>query len=61
MGQYLVEYKHIEETTYADWIEADSEEDALELVEMGEVNFENEIDVVGVEITDATIEDKEEE
>jgi len=28
---------------------------------MGEVNFENEIDVVGVEITDATIEDKEEE
>lgn len=60
MGQqFKVRYKHIEETTYEDWIEAESEEEAIEKAENGEVDFENDIDCQGIEIVDVEVLERE--
>jgi len=59
MGKYLVSYTHVEETTYHDWVEAESEDEAIEKAENGEVDFENEMDVSGIEIVDVDVLDEE--
>lgn len=56
--KFLVEYKHIEESVYRDWIEADSEQDAIEMVENGEVDFDNYVNGCGLEFVGIQILDK---
>lgn len=59
MAKFLVEYTHVEETTYQDWIEADSEAEAIEKAENGEVDFENYCDGCGIEFKDVEVIDQE--
>lgn len=58
--KYYVEYKHIEESVYRDWIEADSEDEAIEMVENGEVDFDNYVSGCGLKFVDVSIVDVEE-
>lgn len=61
MAKHLIKYVHVEETTYHDWIEADTLSEALEKVENGEVDFENEVDGQGIEIVDIEVLEEGEE
>lgn len=49
MPKFLVQYTHVEETTYEQWVEADSEEEALLKIE-DEADFQDEVDIQGIEI-----------
>lgn len=56
MPKFLVQYTHVEETTYEQWVEADSEEEALLKIEFeDEADFENEVDIQGIEIKDIEV------
>lgn len=56
MPKFLVQYTHVEETTYEQWVEADSEEEALFKIEFeDEADFENEVDIQGIEIKDIEV------
>lgn len=60
MPKYLVRYTHVEEYTYEDYIEADSEEAAY--AQVGEDPlFEDLVNVQGIEIKDINIIDTVEE
>lgn len=61
MKSFLVEYTHVEETTYRDWVVAESREEAEKKAEDGEVDFENIVDGWGIEIKDANVLDEREE
>ena len=54
MKNFLVEYKHIEETTYRDWVEAESEEQAIEIVE-SETPFDNDLGTDSLEVIDIEV------
>lgn len=55
MPKFLVQYAHVEETTYYEqWVEADSEEEALLKIE-DEADFEDEVDIQGIEIKDIEV------
>lgn len=58
MTRYLVRYTHVEETTYEQWVEADSEEEALEKADV-EADFENIVEIEGVELKDFEIVEEE--
>ena len=49
MPKFLVQYTHVEEITYEQWVEADSEEEALFKIE-DEADFQDEVDIQGIEI-----------
>lgn len=51
MPKFQVEYKHVEETTYTEWIEADSRDDAIEQAE-ADPQFTTTKDVQGIELID---------
>lgn len=56
MPKFLVQYTHVEETTYEQWVEADSEEEALLKIEFeDEADFENVVDIQGIEIKDTEV------
>jgi len=56
MPKFLIQYTHVEETTYEQWVEADSEEEALLKIEFeDEADFENAVDIQGVEIKDIEV------
>lgn len=60
MPKYLVEFKHVEETTYTQWVEAETEEDAIRMVE-DEPDFDNSTSVDGIELKDFEIIDEKDE
>ena len=49
MKKYLVRYTHVEETTYEQWVEAESEDEAEDII-YDEMDFENVVGVQGVDI-----------
>ena len=56
MPKFLIQYTHVEETTYEQWVEADSEEEALLKIEFeDEADFENAVDIQGIEIKDIEV------
>ena len=61
MKKFLIEYKHIEEHTYKEWVEAETEEEAIKLVEEGEVEFDNYLDTQGLEIIPENVLDEKDE
>lgn len=54
MSKFLVQYTQVEEITYEQWIEADSEKEALLKIEY-EADFENEVDMQRFEIKDIEV------
>lgn len=54
MPKFLVQYTHVEEITYEQWVEADSEEEALLKIE-DEADFRDEVDIQGIEIKDIEV------
>lgn len=54
MPKFLVQYKHIEETTYEQWIEANNEDEAIEKIQ-GEEDCERYVDTQGLEFTGHTV------
>lgn len=60
MGKYLVEYVHVEETTYEEWVEADSRAEAIEIVKE-DPSMEKMTNNQGLEIINHRVIDKEEE
>lgn len=58
MAKYQVEFKHIEETTYTGWVEADSKEEAYKMVkdEPFDINKLEEINIQGLEVIDIHVE-----
>lgn len=58
MPKFLVEYKHVEETTYQEWIEADTEDEALAQT-IDDPKFEKQTDVAGIEMKDFKVIEKE--
>ena len=63
MAKYLVEFKHVEETTYVGWVEADSEKEAYKKVsdEPFDINDLEDTNVQGIEVIDIYVEGSEEE
>lgn len=57
MPKFLIEYTHVEETTYKQWVEASSEKEALEKIEE-EANFEDVVKVQGIETKDYKVVDE---
>ncbi|SFM35207.1 hypothetical protein [Salibacterium qingdaonense] len=51
MSFYKVEYKHVEETTYTEWIEGSSEKEAIQKIRENEA-CENMEHVQGIEFKD---------
>lgn len=51
MKKYLIQYTHVEETTYKQWIEAEDQTEALDKIEE-DANFENVVNVQGIEMKD---------
>lgn len=58
MQKFLIEYKHVEETTYKEWVEAETEEDAIREVKEYP-NFDKVTGVQGVEMKDFKVIDRE--
>lgn len=58
--KFLVEYVHVEETTYQEWVEADSEEEAIEMVKE-DPSMESMTNNQGIEIINHRVIDKEED
>lgn len=56
MPRHLVNYTHVEETTYEEWVEAATEEEAIRKVEE-DPSFEREINVQGLEMKDFKVVD----
>lgn len=54
MSKFLVQYTQVKEITYEQWVEADSEEEALLKIEY-ETDFENEVDMQRFEIKDIEV------
>jgi hypothetical protein len=59
MPRFLVQYTHVEETTYEQWVEAEDQLDALNKIE-GEETFENVVNVQGLEMKDYEVVEEEE-
>lgn len=62
MAKFEVEFKHVEETTYTGWVEADSHEEALQMVEEAPFDIEDleDVNVQGIDVIDIYIEEVEE-
>jgi hypothetical protein len=60
MPRFLVQYTHVEETTYEQWVEAEDQLDALNKIE-GEETFENVVNVQGLELKDYEVVEEQEE
>lgn len=58
MAKYQVEFKHIEETTYTGWVEADSSEEAYKMVkdEPFDISKLEETNIQGLEVIDIYVE-----
>ena len=63
MTKFLVEFKHVEETTYIGWVEAESEAEAQKMVydEPFDINDLEDTNVQGLEVIDIYVEESEEE
>jgi len=61
MKKFLIEYRHVEEHTYREWVEAETESEAIEKVEQGEVEYEHQIDGQGLEIIPENVLDEKDE
>lgn len=63
MAKFLVEFKHVEETTYTGWVEAETEREAYRMVcdEPFDINDLEDVDVQGVEVIDIYVEECDEE
>lgn len=59
MPKRLVEYKHIVEITYEEWVEAESDEAAINIVKE-DPQFTREIEEQGIEINDHKVIEVEE-
>ncbi len=61
MKKYLVEFKHVEETTYTGWVEADSEREAYRMVSDNPFDINELLDenVQGIEVIDIYVEESE--
>lgn len=56
LEKFKVQYTHVEETTYTEWVEAESEQDALDIVENAPSMNPNDVTgVQGIEIKDFRI------
>ena len=53
--KFLVEYRHVEESYYHEWIEAETEEEAKKKAEDGEVDFEDYVNGCGLYIDNVSI------
>lgn len=49
MPKFLIEYKHVEETTYKEWVEGETEEEAI-LKTKDYPSFERATGVQGIEV-----------
>lgn len=60
MTKYKVEFKHIEETTYTGWVEADSLEEAKKMVkdEPFDINDLKDGNIQGLEVIDIYVEEE---
>lgn len=58
MSRFLVRYTHVEETTYEQWIEADSSEEALKKIN-DEADFKEVVEVQGVKMKDFEVIEKD--
>ena len=63
MAKYLVEFKHVEETTYTGWVEAESEREAYRMVSDNPFDINELLDenVQGIEVIDIYVEESDEE
>lgn len=51
MPKFLIQYKHVEETTYKEWVEAATEEEAIQKAEE-DPNFDTVVAVQGIRMKD---------
>ena len=60
MARFKVEFKHVEETTYTGWVEADSEKEAYKMVydEPFDINNLEDGNVQGIEVIDIYVEEE---
>lgn len=59
MARFEVEFKHVEETTYTGWVEAESEHEARMMVENSPFDIEGleDTNVQGIEVIDIEVEE----
>lgn len=60
MAKFNIEFKHVEETTYTGWVEAESEHEARMMAEENPFDIEGleEYDVQGIEVKDIYVEEE---
>lgn len=60
MPKFLVEFKHVEATTYTGWVEADSEKEAYRLAsdDPFDINDLQDENIQGIEVIDIYVEEE---